>query len=107
MCVCVFCVMDRICVWAVIILDRICVVTHVLITSLCIVSIEACVSTVEARFGGAGCTRACVGRLHVCGFSPVILDHMSHIVIPFSFNQRSPVTICNRFYESGVSGVTS
>ena len=68
-------------------------------------SVEACVSAVKTWFGGAGYAHACARCAR--SFSPVRLDHMSHVVSPVGFNQMSPITACNRFYESGVSGVTS
>ena len=40
-------------------------------------------------------------------FSPVRLNPMSHIVSPVCLDQLSPITLCNRFCESGIAGVTS
>ena len=94
-CVCCCCLSDRICVWALILLKGF-TVTRVLVTSLFVLSLEACVSTVETRFGDAVCARP-RKALYVHGFSPVT----SHRV-----NSLSPFT-CNRFCGSGIAGVTS
>ena len=40
-------------------------------------------------------------------FSPVRLTPMSHIVSPMCLDQLSPITLCNRFYWSGITEVTS
>ena len=52
MCVC--CVSDRICIQALILFGGV-AMTCVLVTSMCILSVEACVFTVEIRFGGTVC----------------------------------------------------
>ena len=40
-------------------------------------------------------------------FSSVRLNPMSHIVSPECLDQLSLITLCNRFCESGIAGVTS
>ena len=48
--------------------------------------------------------RTCVRGLCARVFSPIRLDLMNRIVSPVWLNQLSPITRCNRFCDSRISG---
>ena len=56
---CICCLSNLICVQALISLDGTFVVIRVLVTSQRVVSVEACVSSIKTRFGGAGLDTGC------------------------------------------------